>query len=121
LETYSSEVKRLRELYRCLRALKDDKLQQMNRLENKNMGSRCQQAILEVVATIDKQISDLEKEINEHINNYLHLKNMIENIKTIKGIGHLTAIAVVAEMPSVGNFDHARQFTAFAGLNPQHY
>lgn len=68
------EVKRLRELYRCLQALKDDKLQQMNRLENKNMDSRCQQAILEVIATIDKQISDLEKEINEHINNYPHLK-----------------------------------------------
>jgi transposase len=46
---------------------------------------------------------------------------MIENIETIKGIGHLTAIAVVAEMPSVDNFDHARQFTAFAGLNPEHY
>ncbi|WP_265034476.1 MULTISPECIES: transposase [unclassified Wolbachia] len=115
------EVKRLRELYRCLQALKDDKLQQMNRLENKNMDSRCQQAILEVIATIDKQISDLEKEINEHINNYPHLKNMIENLKTVKGVGHITAIAVVAEMPLVDNFDHARQFTAFAGLNPQHY
>nr|WP_284706135.1 transposase [Wolbachia pipientis] len=45
---------------------------------------------------------------------------MIENLKTIKGIGHLTAIAVVAEMPSADNFNHARQFTAFAGLNPEH-
>jgi len=84
------------------------------------MDSPCQQAILEVIATIDKHISDLEKEINEHINNYPHLKNMIENTKTIRGIGHLTAIAVVAEMPSVENFDLARQFTAFDGLNPQH-
>ncbi|MFP3035963.1 MAG: transposase [Wolbachia sp.] len=35
------EVKCLRELYRCLQTLKDDKLQQMNRLENKNMHSSC--------------------------------------------------------------------------------
>ncbi len=35
------EVRRLRDLYRCLQALKDDKLQQMNRLENKNMDSSC--------------------------------------------------------------------------------
>ncbi|QOD38721.1 transposase [Candidatus Wolbachia massiliensis] len=117
----SPEVSCLRELYRCLQALKDDKLQQINRLENKNMYSSCKQAILEVIATIDKQITALEKEINEHINNHSHLKNMIENIKTIKGIGHITAIAVVAEMPSVDNFDNARQFAAFAGLNPEHY
>ncbi|TVS92800.1 IS110 family transposase [Wolbachia pipientis] len=37
---------------------------------------------------------------------------MVENLKTIKGIGYLTA--VVAEMPSVDNFDNAKQFTAFA-------
>jgi len=117
----SPEVRRLRELYRCLQTLKDDKLQQMNRLENKNMHSSCKQAILEVIAVIETQIAALEREINGHIDHHPHLKNMIENIKTIKGIGHLTAIAVVAEMPSVDNFDHARQFTAFAGLNPLHY
>jgi len=116
-----TEVRRLRELYRCLQALKDDKLQQMNRLENENMYISCKQAILEVIAAIETQITALEKEINEHINNYHHLKNMMENLKTVKGVGHLTAIAVIAEMPSVDNFDHARQFTAFAGLNPQHY
>lgn len=42
---------------------------------------------------------------------------MVENLKTIKGIGYLTAVAVVAEMPSVDNFDNVKQFTAFAGLN----
>ncbi|WP_264954001.1 transposase [Wolbachia endosymbiont (group A) of Endotricha flammealis] len=115
------EVRRLRDLYRCLQALKDDKLQQMNRLENKNMDSRCKQAVLKVIATIETEISAIEEEINEHVNNYSHLKNMVENIKTIKGIGYLTAIAVIAEMPSVDNFDNARQFTAFAGLNPEHY
>ncbi|MFP3027847.1 MAG: IS110 family transposase [Wolbachia sp.] len=115
------EVRRLRDLYRCLQALKDDKLQQMNRLENKNTDSHCKQAILEVIATIDTQTAALEKEINEHVNNHLHLKNITEKIKTIKGVGHLTAVAVVAEMPSVDNFDNARQFTAFAGLNPEHY
>lgn len=116
-----TEIKRLRDLYRCLQALKDDKLQQMNRLENKNMNSRCKQAILEVVATIETEISAIEKEICEHVNNHSHLKNMIENIKTVKGIGHLTAVAIIAEMPSVDNFDNARQFIAFAGLNPEYY
>lgn len=50
------------------------------------MYSSCQQAISEVIATIDTQIDALEKEVNEHINNHLHLKNTIENIKTVKGI-----------------------------------
>ncbi|MDX5487281.1 MAG: hypothetical protein O7150_00565 [Wolbachia endosymbiont of Andrena praecox] len=108
----SPEVRRLRELYRCLQTLRNDKLQQTNRLENKNMYSSCKQAILEVITTIETQIAVLEREINGHIDNHPHLKNMIEKIKTVKGIGYLTA--VVAEMPSVDNFDHARQFAAFA-------
>lgn len=116
-----TEVRCLRDLYRCLQALKDDRLQQTNRLENKNMDSRCKQVVLEMISTIDTQIAVLEKEIDEHINNHSHIKNMVENIKTVKGVGHLTAVAVVAEMPSVDNFDNARQFTAFAGLNPEHY
>nr|WP_264954028.1 transposase [Wolbachia endosymbiont (group A) of Endotricha flammealis] len=103
---------------RHLRALhaiaKDDKVQQTNRLENKNMHSSCKEAISKVILAIEEQIIVLEKEINEHINNYPHLKNMVENLKTIKGIGYLTAVAVVAEMPSVDNFDNAKQFTAFA-------
>ena len=97
-----------------MQSLKDDKLQQMNRLENKNMHSSCKNARSEVISTIDAQIAILEKEIDEHINHYPYLKNMIENLKTVKGIGYLTAVAVIAEMPSVDNFSHARQFTAFA-------
>ncbi|MFP3035962.1 MAG: hypothetical protein ACEY3A_02990 [Wolbachia sp.] len=54
-----------------------------------------------MITAIETQIAALEKEIDEQINNYPHLENMVGNIKTIKGIGHLTAIAVVAEMPSV--------------------
>ncbi|WP_077188052.1 transposase, partial [Wolbachia pipientis] len=115
------EMRHLRELYRCMQSLKDDKVQQTNRLENKNMHSSCKEAISKVILAIEEQIIVLEKEINEHINNYPHLKNMVENLKTIKGIGYLTAVAVVAEMPSVDNFDNAKQFTAFAGLNPGHY
>lgn len=104
-----------------MQGLKDDKLQQMNRLENKNMCSTCKQAISEVITTIDEQITALEKEINKHVSNYPHVKNMIENLKAVEGVGHITGIAVVAEMPSVDNFDHARQFTAFVSLNPGHY
>lgn len=95
-----------------MQSLKDDKVQQTNRLENKNMHSSCKEAISKVILAIEEQIIVLEKEINELINNYPHLKNMVENLKTIKGIGYLTA--VVAEMPSVDNFDNAKQFTAFA-------
>ncbi|OJH31601.1 MAG: hypothetical protein ABOJ95_000675 [Wolbachia endosymbiont of Armadillidium vulgare] len=77
------------------------------------MYSSCKQAILEVIATIDTQTASIEKEINEHINNYSHLKNMIENLKTVKGVGHLTAIAVITEMPLIDNFDHANSFCWF--------
>ncbi|MFP3027791.1 MAG: transposase [Wolbachia sp.] len=74
------------------------------------MHSSCKNARSEVISTIDAQIAILEKEIDEHINHYPYLKNMIENLKTVKGIGYLTAVAVIAEMPSVDNFSHANSF-----------
>lgn len=36
----------------------------------------------------------------------------------IKGIGFQTASYIIAEMPSVENFENARQYAAFAGLTP---
>nr|WP_264723124.1 hypothetical protein [Wolbachia endosymbiont (group A) of Sphecodes monilicornis] len=62
------EMRHLRELYRCMQSLKDDKVQQTNRLENKNMHSSCKEAISKVILAIEEQIIVLEKEINEHIN-----------------------------------------------------
>jgi transposase len=47
------EIRHLREFYRCVQSLKDDKLQQMNRLENKNMHSGCKNARFEVISTVN--------------------------------------------------------------------
>jgi len=83
-----------------MQSLKDDKVQQTNRLENKNMHSSCKEAISKVILAIEEQIIVLEKEINEHINNYPHLKNMVENLKTYDSVISLKSFVLLSSIIS---------------------
>jgi acetamidase/formamidase len=47
-----------------VQSLKDNKLQQANRVENKNMDSSYKQAINEVISTLEKQITILERALS---------------------------------------------------------
>jgi transposase len=117
----SSEERRLRDLYRCLQNLKDDVKRILNRLENKNKYQDIRVVYEKLVEEYNQKISDIEKLIKEIVNNNADLKNKVERLQEIKGIGWLTAITMLAEMPAVENFDSARAYAAFAGLSPRHY
>lgn len=57
----------------------------------------------------------------ELINNSEMLKASFDLLNRIKGIGSLTIIALLSEMPNVDEFENARAYAAFAGLNPKQY
>lgn len=109
--------KKHRELYRCLLNLKDDRAQCLNRLESVRDD--------DVRNTINSQVEFLNKKIDD-INN--KIKNLISNdeifkkndflLQGIPGIGQLTSWGILAEIPDISNFQHAKQLAAFAGLNP---
>lgn len=117
----AKEVRKLRDMYRCLQMLKDEKQQMQNRLENENMDKQAKYAILRVIDVMNKEIDNLKKKIIEHIDNYPDLKKKVQSIIEIKGIGITTACGIIAEMPEVDNFENARQYAAFAGLTPMQH
>jgi transposase len=59
---------------------------------------------------VEEQLRDLQKQTVE-------LKERVEKLQAIKGVGEITALAVLAEMPELGTLNR-RQAAALAGLAP---
>ena len=112
------EARSLRDMYRCLQYLKKQKLQLMNKLENDKMNNIAKEAILSIIEANNQELKKLEQAMHDHISNHDNLKAKINLISSIKGLGVMTSIALLAEMPLVENFSDARKYAAFAGLTP---
>lgn len=66
-------------------------------------------------------MANIEKKIDKLLDQNQTLKQDIDNITTIPGVGKITAVAVLAETPDFSLFKDARQIAAFAGLTPKHH
>jgi transposase len=112
--------KKLRALMRHLEALKRNRTQQLNRL------SVCRddevKASLEtVLETIEEEIEAVEKRISEFINQDPDLKEKKQLLESIKGIGHKTAVHILAEMYDLDKYENAKAVAADAGVTPSQY
>ncbi len=63
----------------------------------------------------------MDKQIKDHINQYLELKREHDLLISIDGIGDKTAALILAELPDVANFNNSGQVVAYAGLSPQEH
>jgi transposase len=68
-----------------------------------------------------QQINQLKRAIQDHIDQFPHLKQQRDLMDSIPGIGSLTAAKLLAECRPLAAFDDVRQLVAFAGLNPAHH
>lgn len=110
-------LKTLRELTRLREALLETKLQWVNRLKSKSVkefAHYAERTISEIKATI-KQV---DQQIKMHVEATPRLKRDIKLLRSIQGIGLLTAAVILAEVPWLEYFDDKRDLVAFAGLNP---
>jgi len=75
----------------------------------------------EVIATLDAQIKEVERQIRKHFDNNPHLKRRRDLLTSIPGIGKVTASTLLAEIPHIDHFESARAIAAYAGLSPRHW
>lgn len=117
-----SVMSELKDLYRCLQNLKDQQKHINNLLENKDHIARnvCR-SYSRIQKFLSSEMASIEKQIDELLDQNRVLKQDIDNITTIPGVGKLTAIAIFAETPDLSLFKDARQVAAFAGLTPKHH
>ena len=78
-------------------------------------------SIHDEIKFLKTQIDSLEKAAREIIESNDDLKSKFARITEIKGVGEKMALAILADMPDVKNFQKASQFAAFAGVTPSHF
>lgn len=113
-----AEYRQLRDLTRRLDDLIALVTQEKNRLKA-GLSKATQVSIERVIATLDQEIAQVEGSIKELLEQHPTLQEKVGLLTSIKGIGWITAVCLLAELPDISNFSSADQLVAFAGLNPK--
>lgn len=113
--------RKLRALVDRLQALKDMQQQERNRLE-----ASVVEPAVNVVASLAnhldwlaEEIELLERDIDDHLDNHPDLRQDVELMTSIPGIGDKTAAKVLAYIGDVRRFASAKALAAFVGVAPR--
>lgn len=69
------------------------------------------------IKLLDKQLGEIEKEIQSRVESNAFLKKKIEYVCSIKGIGLISAITVIAETNGFNLIRNKKQLVSYAGLD----
>ncbi len=116
----SEEQRRLRALVRHREDLLQTQLQQQNRLRDTTdtLVVASLQAVLETLAS---QLAAVERAIKEHLAAHSELRENLELLTSIVGIGVITAAKLLAEFGDIEQYASAKAAAADAGLTPSHF
>jgi transposase len=116
------EFQALRELTRTRTDLIGARTAMMLSLkDHKRLTKVVPQAMRAVIRTLETQIAKLDGAIQEHLEAHETLEAQAKVGQSIKGVGLVTAVTVLAEMGDLRRFPRSRQLTAFAGLSPRQH
>jgi transposase len=111
----------LREMHRYWMALQEEHTRILNRLQS---GLRDETVItLEKarLAFVAQHMEQLLQKMKELVERDGELAREFCLLQTIKGVGEITALVILAELPPYFFFDESGQVAAYAGLIPAHH
>mgnify|MGYP000432108282 CR=1 FL=1 len=79
--------------------------------------SSLQEAIQKILAHLKEHLKEIDKTIQDLLEQDANLKNASELITEIKGVGKATAAVLLADLPELGKLS-PRQIASLAGLAP---
>jgi len=120
-EPVKEEIKILRSLVRRRDDLVLMRTQETNRLQSGELVEGVRSSVEQMLGHLEKQIAELEHQIEEHIDQHPDLKHQTELITSIPGIGQRTAIKLVAELKDIGEYTDARSLAASVGVTPSQH
>jgi transposase len=113
------EVKKLRRLVRYLNILINNRAKEKTRLHSIK-DADVANVLKGTILNLSQSISQVEKLIKQHINNYEKLRHQVKLLKSIKGIGDKTAWRILAEIHiEDGQNLNVKAQVAHAGLAPK--
>lgn len=104
-----------------LEALKAMHQQESNRLEAHqiNQESALIISVQQHLGWLAREIAELQRKINDHIDRHPDLKQDAELLHSIPGIGETTVTKILAYAGNIRRFTSAKALAAFAGLTPR--
>ncbi|EIQ0901767.1 IS110 family transposase [Escherichia coli] len=84
-----------------------------NRLHPAHPQSR--KSINIIIQALENELARIDEDMNRHIQS--HFKELTERLSSIKGVGTMTAAALLAEVPELGNLSR-REISALIGVVP---
>lgn len=115
------ELRELQALMRRLDALKSMRQAEHNRLSETVPSAAVQGSLKAVIASLDAQIKQLLKHIDDHIDRHPGLREQRQLLESIDGIGSLTAARFLAEVGDLSRFKGPKSLVAFLGLSPREH
>ncbi len=95
------------------RQLLDMHVAEMQRLQQAD--ARAARSIRAVMKTLQRQLRDIERDVDEHIDR--HFKSQRELLNSVKGVGAVTTLALLSRLPELGELAR-RAISKLAGLAP---
>lgn len=80
-------------------------------------GKVVKKSVKSVIEYLNKRIEDIDKEIAEYINKTPELKHKSDLLKTIPGVGEVTAMAIVINLPELGHCNR-KEIARLCGVAP---
>lgn len=74
-----------------------------------------------IIKMLTKEIENIENQIMELIEQDLHLKKLYHLILSVKGVGPVTAIALIVHTHKFSSFKTWRKFASYSGIAPFPY
>ena len=111
----------LRQMTRFVEEIQKVRTMLSNHLEALTHGAEPVNSVVKhykkLIADIDKQLQANLKNIKDKIATDKELEEKVERICTIKGIGYLTVVAIIAETNGFNLITSRKQLASFAGLD----
>jgi len=109
---------RLQSLITRLEQLDKITTQENNRL-GVSLDKEAVRSIKSIISHINKQIIKIKKTLKEIVKQDDTLKQQVDLLTSIPGIGEKTAWSILAYLGDISLFSNAKQVTSYAGINPR--
>jgi transposase len=94
----------------------------LEKLENQARPSEeMRQSIMRSVNFLSCEVKLIEDEIESHLRKNPGIKNNVELMRTIPGIGNVASVIIESETSGLSKFTKVRQLTAYVGLSPEEH
>ena len=111
-------LRELRELVRRCNALKDARVQEINRQKSGFASPAVAHSIEIHLAWLDQQIGEVSGAALRLIQDDPTLQKNLSLLRSITGLGDVSAAILLAELPNIADFT-PKALAAFVGLSPQ--